>query len=175
MRDRDDLEDGDMFVVDPNSAAGTITLEAVASAVDDYYNDMMVKITSGTGAGQARAITDYNGTTKVATISPNWSTNPDNTSVYHVVYQDRCSVGAVYDKTGYELSAAGVDDILDEVVEGTTTMRQMLRGFASFMLSKVSGGGTATITFRDIGDTKDRIEATVTGVGDRSSMTLDLS
>jgi hypothetical protein len=62
----------------------TITLESGASAVDDTYNTMSVYITSGTGNGQLRAITDYNGTTKVATVAT-WTTNPDTTSVYEVM------------------------------------------------------------------------------------------
>ncbi|MDP7367236.1 MAG: hypothetical protein QGH83_08245, partial [Candidatus Pacebacteria bacterium] len=62
----------------------TITLESGASTVDDTYNTMSVYITSGTGNGQLRAITDYNGTTKVATVAT-WTTNPDTTSVYEVM------------------------------------------------------------------------------------------
>jgi hypothetical protein len=65
-------------------AAGSITLDAGASAVNDFY-DGMVFITGGTGAGQSRAITDYVGATKVATVSPNWVTTPDATSVWVVL------------------------------------------------------------------------------------------
>ncbi len=64
-------------------AATTITLAAGASAVDDFYNGSVVFIDSGTGLRQARTITDYNGTTKVATVAT-WTTNPDNTSVYSI-------------------------------------------------------------------------------------------
>jgi len=63
-------------------ADGTMTLDAAASAVDNFYNGSMIYIVSGTGAGQARAVTAYNGTTKVATVSPTWVTNPDSTSVF---------------------------------------------------------------------------------------------
>jgi hypothetical protein len=63
-------------------AAGTITLDASASAVDSFYNGAMAYIVSGTGAGQARAVTGYVGSTKVATVSPTWVTNPDSTSVF---------------------------------------------------------------------------------------------
>jgi len=63
--------------------ATSITLDGTASAVDDYYNGMTVEILSGTGAGQTKVITDYVGSTKVATVST-WSVNPDNTSVYSV-------------------------------------------------------------------------------------------
>lgn len=65
-------------------AVGTITLASTASATDDFYNDDVVMIDAGTGAGQERIITDYNGTTKVAIIEPNWITNPDTTSEYIV-------------------------------------------------------------------------------------------
>lgn len=63
---------------------------------------------------------------------------------------------------------------LDEVVEGTLTVRHILRLLTSFIGAKVSGGGTGTITFRDIGDTKPRITMTVDAdSGDRSAVTLD--
>jgi hypothetical protein len=65
-------------------AAGSITLAAGESAVDDFYNGTRILITGNTGAGQSRIITDYNGTTKVASISPNWITNPDLTSTYEI-------------------------------------------------------------------------------------------
>lgn len=63
-------------------AAGTVTLDASASATDDFYNGQIIFITAGTGAGQSRRITDYVGSTKVATIQPNWVTNPGATSVF---------------------------------------------------------------------------------------------
>ena len=67
-------------------AATTITLAAGAasSATDDFYNGMYIGIKSGTGPGQVRKITDYNGTTKVATVSYAWGTNPGADSVYQI-------------------------------------------------------------------------------------------
>lgn len=64
-------------------ASTTITLDASASAVDDFYNGTMILISSGTGAGQARQISDYVGSTKVASV-PAWAVNPDNTSVFTI-------------------------------------------------------------------------------------------
>ena len=72
------------------------------------------------------------------------------------------------------LTAAAVDAILDDVVEGSTTVRQLLRGFASALMGMVSGLPVAPI-FRDIGNTKDRITATTTADGNRTSVTLDLT
>jgi len=60
----------------------TITLSSDASTTDDYYNDDLIEIDSGTGEGQARVITDYVGSTKVATVDHAWITTPDTTSEY---------------------------------------------------------------------------------------------
>lgn len=66
-------------------SANTMTLEAAqSSAVTDYYINQSIYIPSGTGAGQRRRISAYNGTTKVATVSSNWATNPDATSAYMI-------------------------------------------------------------------------------------------
>lgn len=73
------------------------------------------------------------------------------------------------------LTAAAVDAILDDAVAGSTTLRQMLRGFAAALLGKVSGAGTTSVTIRDIADTKNVIVATVDADGNRSAVTLDLS
>jgi hypothetical protein len=62
----------------------TITLKSTASATDDIYNGMYVTITSGTGAGQIRIIEDYVGSTKVATVTPAWTTTPTSASNYSV-------------------------------------------------------------------------------------------
>lgn len=54
----------------------TIKLAAAASAVDDFYNNSFITITAGNGNGDVRFISDYNGTTKEATVSANWSDPP---------------------------------------------------------------------------------------------------
>lgn len=67
--------------------ASTITLDAGASASDDQYNGWAIKITGGTGAGQTRMISDYVGSTKVATVASAWTTQPDNTSTFTIFGQ----------------------------------------------------------------------------------------
>lgn len=66
-------------------ASTTITLASGASATNDLYNGLTVQIYSGTGAGQSRRISDYVGSTKVATVLEAWGTTPDNTSAYQIV------------------------------------------------------------------------------------------
>lgn len=65
--------------------ASTITLDASASATDDFYNGLLVHIFSGTGVGQTRRIRDYAGATKVATVAPPWTITPDGTSEFVVL------------------------------------------------------------------------------------------
>jgi len=76
--------------------------------------------------------------------------------------------------TGVELSATAVDAVIDEVVAGSTTFRQMLRGFAAVLLGKASGLGTATAVYRDIADSMPVVTATVDVDGNRTAVTLDL-
>jgi hypothetical protein len=67
--------------------ASTITLDAGAIAVDDIYNGATITITGGTGSGQSRVISDYVGSTKVATVSTAWTTQPNSTSTFSVSTQ----------------------------------------------------------------------------------------
>lgn len=67
-----------------------------------------------------------------------------------------------------EMDAA--DQVLDEIVEGAVTLRQAIRLLLATATGKSSGGATATIVFRDIGDTKDRISATVDAAGNRTAV-----
>jgi len=68
--------------------------------------------------------------------------------------------------------AAGVANI---TIEGSVTLAQSLRLANAALGGKVSGGGSATETFRDISDTKDRVIAAVDASGNRTAITLDLS
>lgn len=63
---------------------GTLKLAAGASAVDDYYNDMEITITAGTGVGEVRRVRDYTGTTRVCDVSPVWGFTPDATTAYSI-------------------------------------------------------------------------------------------
>jgi len=66
------------------SGASTIDL-ADAGRDDDYYNDCVISITTGTGAGQSRTITGFTGdATDRANVSPAWETNPGALSTYEI-------------------------------------------------------------------------------------------
>ena len=145
--------DGDTFVMPAIRAFMTPDIEDIADQVMDELT------AEHPDAGSlSKAITDIlEDTANLQGNQGDWTTA---TSV------------TVSDKTGFTLSAAGADAILDGIVEGTHTMREILRLLTAAMVGKSSGGGTATVTFRDIDDTKDRIVATVTTVGNRTTVTL---
>lgn len=75
----------------------TITLDAGASAVNDFYLEADVFLIAGTGAGQTRVIEDYVGATKVATVNTAWATAPDNTSRFIILprHQEHDELGDV--------------------------------------------------------------------------------
>lgn len=72
-------------------AAGTITL-ASGTYTGLNLTGCFIRTTGGTGGGgtggannQARRITSYNTSTRVATVTPNWETTPDNTTTYDIL------------------------------------------------------------------------------------------
>jgi hypothetical protein len=81
----------------------------------------------------------------------------------------------VADKTGYRLSATGVDDILDETVETGATLRQSLRLSNAALGGKASGLETTGVAFRNLADTKDVLTATVDADGNREAVSRDLT
>lgn len=127
-------------------AASTITLDASASATDDFYNNCMIVTTSGTGSGQARRIRDYVGSTKVATITPNWATTPDNTTAFAImpstsaweeVLADHLTSGT----TGNALNAAGsAGDPWATALPGVYGA-----GTAGNILGNMTGGSASTL------------------------------
>jgi len=92
-------------------AAGSITLATTASASANIYKGMFVRIVAGTGTGQCRYINDYTAG-RVASVTPNWVTNPDATSVYELlpsesVWDELMSQHVTALTTGGNLDALG--------------------------------------------------------------------
>lgn len=113
--------------------ATTITLDASASAVDDFYNGASILLTGGTGAGQFRIITDYVGATKIATVDTAWVTNPNATSTFAIF-------------PAADTAADIADAVWDELQSGHTTAGT----FGKYLDSAVSGVSTGGLTVSDI-------------------------
>jgi hypothetical protein len=95
--------------------AGTAsTIQLKATPANNITARGLVRITAGTGSGQIRRIITWANATRTATISPNWGTNPDATSVYSV--ENRISVALI--KGNF---AAGGETIYNQDEDACTT------------------------------------------------------
>jgi hypothetical protein len=65
-----------------NAVSATINTITLASGADNIYNNLVIEIVSGQGINQCRLITGF--VSQVATITPEWNTIPDTTSIYIV-------------------------------------------------------------------------------------------
>jgi hypothetical protein len=136
----------------------TINLGSSAVAIDDYYNCCIVYIYGGTGNGQVRMITDYVGSTQIATVHVAWATNPDATSdlkIYrteqapYVMGANVTQIGGV-SQTGKDIGHA--DYGIDKLVRSTTPANTLTVGtdhMADANVQKINdvtltGDGSAT-------------------------------
>jgi hypothetical protein len=94
----------------------TITLDALASGVDDFYKGQIIAVCGGQGAGQARACYAYNGTTCQASIRPAWATPPNNTSWFSILNVGSVVVAAMEDIDFSATMKTSLDTIGDTVV-----------------------------------------------------------
>ena len=135
-----------------SATASTIVLDASASSVDDFYNDMFIYITGSPGIGQCRRIRDYVGATKTATITPNWVTNPDSSSTFAIM-----PMSSSWDETiADHLDSGSVGAALNAVSAGADPWSTALpgayaSGTAGFILGTqsfaVASGGITSASF----------------------------
>lgn len=107
------------------------------------------------------------------TSTPDWTTRwfeDSGTAGVAVasIANDAITAAAIKADAGAEIA----DAILDEVVVGSYTLRQLLKVMAAALAGKATGGGTTTVTFRGVDDTSDVIVATVDANGNRSEVVL---
>jgi type II secretory pathway pseudopilin PulG len=65
----------------------SITLSSGASSTTGAYVGVMLHTLSGTGSGQFRQISAYDGSTHVATVSTAWTVVPDTSTTYALAYE----------------------------------------------------------------------------------------
>jgi hypothetical protein len=105
-------------VPDNTSTADSIKLAADASGTNDIYNENLVVLVGGTGAGQARLIADYVGAAKTAAVRSAWLITPDNTTTYRIypfsgilLSNTGLAVSATSDTITLNTSAQAVADV----------------------------------------------------------------
>lgn len=177
-----------------------ITLDATAAAQTDFYKGSVVTIISGDGANQARIITAYNGSTKVATIDRGWDvalTTGGTRSVFAVFpqglnqpltsAQTQSSAAAALSAYGTSTLTSGqvtsavpttaqiATEIFDtQTVEAGMTFRGALRLMGAVLMGRRSGTGSGTEVFNAaVTNAKPRVTATIDGSGNRTNVTTD--
>lgn len=106
------------------------------------------------------------GTITTVTNLTNAPTNGDFTATM------KSSITTAASSATPALSATGIDAILDEIVVGTYTMRQILKLMAAKMHGKATGGGTTSIKYTGLDNVADVIIETVDTNGNRSAVSL---
>lgn len=145
-------------------ATGSITLAAGASATSQFYRGAAVLLRGGTGAWQApRLITGYDGTTKVATVAPDWATAPDATSVYSVIPWSAVDVALWRLNAPNGLNAGRVDVLVGAMAAGVVDAAAFAQGAADKVWStatRLLTAGTNIVLAKGTG---------VTGLNDLSA------
>lgn len=106
-----DVANGDI-IQDAAKISGTLsagsanggTFPGSFSSTNDFYNGWVLRITNNSPAGvldQIRFITDYDGGTRIFTVS-SWSVQPDNSTTFSL-YNQRY-VGTIYDESADEFA-----------------------------------------------------------------------
>lgn len=114
-------------------SAGSITLQAGASATDNFYVGCYVKLTGGTNQGAFGIITAYVGSTKVATVSTVRGTFTPSTDTYRVI-------------SGIEILGADVQWNSDMSVLAANLVTQINSYNSPMEFVATSSSGVLTIT-----------------------------
>ncbi|MCP4813278.1 MAG: hypothetical protein GY888_12250, partial [Planctomycetaceae bacterium] len=72
---------------------GRARLPLQSADSNSAYWGMQLEVTGGTGAGQVRTISHYDGASKVVTVSESWITQPDETSQFQITTTELSSSG----------------------------------------------------------------------------------
>jgi len=141
--------------VGANAADGTtLQLDSGASAVDDFYNGCLLVGTLDSNV-EARMITDYNGSTKVCTVSPAFVTTPDNNDTF-VVYdtEQRQIRGAdlVAANAVAITSSGGRPEVNTTLIEGSDATNQ-IRDSVVDDATRIDASALNTLSSHDPGET----------------------
>lgn len=139
-----------------SGTTNTITLALGSDANDDYYNGLTIFISAGTGVNQFKTITDYDGTTKVATVDSDWTVGqePNSSSDYYIAPAVTITKDPTTSGTGAVARVSSVDaGVIKKVA----------------MVSKGSGYRLATAAVNGGGGTSATLEPRMSPAGGHGS------
>lgn len=151
--------------------ASTITLNSTADSNNDTYVGQIVVLRTGTGQDQSRVVSAYNGTTKVATVSPNWITNPAAGSGYIMWPIGWARVGGM--EANVITAAATAADFTTEVTTGLA--QEATVAAIKAVTDALPNAGALTAIQSDLDNIQTRIPAALTAGGNMKSDALAIS
>jgi len=160
---------------------GSLTKLDDANTTGLYHKRLQVTAASGFERGKSYNILNKATVNGVSGNLPHGFQVEAEVRINSQGYSPTVVVATNNDKTGYtstvtgsvNLTSESVDAILDEVVEGTLTLRQVHRILLARLAGEATGGGTTTIVFKSVDGVTSRITMTVDASGNRSSVVLD--
>jgi hypothetical protein len=148
------------------TAVGTVTANVVGGTVAAVSGAVIVS--AGTVTTVTDPVTVTGGTVTVSgAVTVSGGTVDVATTVTDPVTVSAGTVTAVSGTVTASLAARTVEGSIDEI--------EAWRVALAALAGKTSGGGTGTLVFRDTGDSKDRITATVDANKNRTAISLDAS
>lgn len=147
------------------AASASATLDSGASATNSIYLGNVIVITGGPGVGQARTITAYVGSTKLATVDRAWITTPTAASTFAILPTDSQTINS-----GLQVSEANSATILSRIGTPVSTVSADIAGVPSLVWSSATRTLTSFGTL--VADVAAAVWAAVLEVGFSASRIL---
>jgi len=114
----------------------SFTIQSSASSINNIYNDSVMHITAGTGAGQIRRIIDYIGTTRTVTVNSEFTPVPTTASSFRIAPRVIITSGSNPESSGTKATAvcrvsAGAVANVTMISNGTKYRDAQVRIFAN--------------------------------------------
>jgi hypothetical protein len=156
---------GDIISGEVTDASPTTTsfVTDVVKSYPDFFDDQLVRFTTGNLSGIVRPISGYDEGTYTITIEEPLPVPPADGDEFDLIPTHVHPISEI------------TNSMFGHVIEGSFTFEQFQRAFLSALVGLSSGGNTSNIKFRDLADTKNRINETVDANGNRTSVSLDLT
>jgi hypothetical protein len=158
----------------PGLVVTTFNLQYVRSGALPSTVATATALAAVNSAWAANAAKEIDGTNQPGLYRIDWPDAAFAVGVREVILSLKCAT-AFTEHLRVELQTGNALLDLPDGVETGLTVRQGFRLMAAALAGKASGMGTATGIFRNPGDTKNRITATIDASGNRTAITTDLT
>jgi len=157
---------------DTAQAGDDAAITLASGATSNDLTGFVITLNGGTGEGQTRVITGYNGTSKVATVYPDWDVKPDSTSEYIVYKGNRYAPASTSLKTItsylYKKNSGSGNAILEKLVGAAANISFAIQ-------TRQTGKFTATVRGQLVapGDVANPVAATFDNTRPRPLLSAD--